>query len=163
MSYTKYAYEFVNAFMRKNRESKGEVITVLKEDAPQWCYDLIYTLHDGRLPEDWTYNMASLAASNIADRAMSIFEEDEDADIVREHITDEIPEIADSLTDIYTHSLKKWTLEVGADQYIEEVMQELGPFDEYVQLLMAAQYRCIEWMLETINEAIAEQTEQDKE
>ena len=163
MSYMQHAYEFVNAFMRKNRESTGEAITVLKEDAPQWCYDLLYTLHDGRLPEDWTYNMASLAASNIADRAMSIAEDDEDVDIVREHITDEIPEIADSLTDVYTHNLKIWTLESGADEYIEEVMEEMGPFDTYVQLLMAAQYRCIEWMLETINEAIAEQTEEGEE
>ena len=163
MSYTKYANEFKNAFMRTNRASTGESITILKVDAPWWCYYLVYTLHDGRLPEDWTYSTANLAAANIAARALSVVDEDDDADIARERITDEIPEIADSLTDVYTHTLKTWTLETGADEYIEDVMQELGPFSTYARLLMAAQYRCIEWMLETINEAIAERTAEEEE
>ena len=163
MSYTKYANEFANAFTRTNRASTGEVITVIKDEASEWCRELVYELHDGRLPEDWTYSTANLAAANIAARALSVVDEDDDADIARERVTDEIPEIADALTDVYTHTLKTWTLETGADEYIEEVMQEMGPFSTYAQLLMAAQYRCIEWMLETINEAIAERTAEDEE
>jgi hypothetical protein len=69
----------------------GEEFIKTKEGRPDWLKNLIFTVHDGMLPDDYRYKF-------IEDALIMIADQDEDTDL-------DCPEIE---ADIYTSDLTKW-------------------------------------------------------
>lgn len=127
------ATEFASAFQTGTRTS-GETYVFLRDDAPDWLGDkcgpdvlqMIHAAVDDRGPDDWTYSITSRSAESIAE-----YESADDAQ-------DRAYEIADSLVDIYTHSLLEWAAAPNNYSLCEEAAEQYGlpePFSlaEYVQ------------------------------
>lgn len=93
--------EFAGAWETAKRDSGDTFYRVKDRAANAWVTEAVKAAHfaiDGRLPDDWIYQHASL----IAD-AMEGYSAD-DADGMREHEH----EICDGLVDVYNHDRYRW-------------------------------------------------------
>lgn len=58
------ASAFYKAFEHKTRES-GESFYALRDGSPEWMNDAICSAHDGRFPDDWTYDACHTIACSL--------------------------------------------------------------------------------------------------
>lgn len=107
------AKEAAGYFTTVTRDN-GDVITITRDDRPDWLTDLIYKAHGDMLPDDWRYKMIREAIDAIAD-----------ADDLDETETEYVDDV-----DIYTHELINW-LGSRTDRhgYVDEARREFGPAD----------------------------------
>ncbi len=89
----------------------GDPYTRLKDDAPQWLTDLVYSAHGDFPPDDWRYDCIRAALSAIEDN-----DGDEDAH-----------EFADSHADVYTGELFAWlSSNLQRQGYVDDAVSEFG-------------------------------------
>ena len=137
------AQELSSALIVKVR-ANGDNFTCLEDDSPDWMTEVIREVHNGDMPNDYTYEF-------ISDAAIAI------------HSNDDIDNARDELEpDIYTHDLTKWLhSNVTRVEYLTEALQEY-PIDDGYRLLAVAQGKeRIEVFDALVNalEALAEEAE----
>lgn len=117
------AKEALGWFITDTRDN-GEEFVKTKEGRPDWLKNLIFTAHDGMLPDDYRYKF-------IEDALIMIADQDEDTDL-------DCPEIE---ADSYTSKLTKW-LHSRNDRvyYLTEALEEYEIKDGF-QVLQEAQLR----------------------
>lgn len=115
--------EFASAWETAKRDSGDTFYRVKDRAANAWVTEAVKSAHfaiDGRLPDDWIYQHASL----IAD-AMEGYSAD-DADGMRENDH----EICDGLVDVYNSDRYKWLASHNGNAAIcDEACEELGQTD----------------------------------
>lgn len=100
------------------QERDGKIITVTKDDKPEWVVDVIHAAHGNLLPDDWTYETVGEVAELIA-------EGDDDSDLEAE---------------IYTAKLLQWFADSpGATDYADQAAGEYGKFDGIIEQIQAGQ------------------------
>ena len=141
------AKEALGWFIVDTRDD-GEKFTKTKEGRPEWLKTLIFTAHDGMLPDDYRYKFIEKALELIADQ---------DADL-------DYPEIE---ADIYTSDLTKW-LNSRNDRvcYLTEALEQYE-IDDGFWALQEAQLREREEVyhsvLSSLRELYGAQEEEDEE
>lgn len=150
------AEEFDGAFVADTRNN-GEQFWKLRDDAPAWLAgdngtDVMRSIHeslDGRFPDDWVYGIAAHCGEDIASR--------ESADDAR----DESGEIADSLVDFRSQSLRLWVSDMRNDSLVTEAVEELGLPDPFSldKLIQVGQYIGIERIVHAVIDAIEEEAD----
>ena len=115
------AKEALGWFITDTRDN-GEEFVKTKDGRPDWLGNLIFTAHDGMLPDDYRYKFIENSLQYIADQ-------DEDADDL------DCPEIE---ADSYTSELTKW-LHSRNDRvyYLTEALEEYGTNDGFQALYLA--------------------------
>ncbi len=117
------ATEALKYFVRNTRDN-GEAFYILKDDRPEWLYDLTYAAHDGTLPDDFIYNAIHSAISDFADGGTE----------------DDIEQCVDCATSCYTYELTKWLASsVDRVEYLTEALEQFDCKDG-VKALARAQY-----------------------
>jgi hypothetical protein len=63
------AKEFAAAFTTRTviRNGTETQLYTLRDSAPGWCTDIVRDAHDGRMPDDWIYEVCYGLAGNFAD------------------------------------------------------------------------------------------------
>lgn len=89
--------------------SRGEeTIATLKDDRPEWVFDLVHEAHGDFMPDDWRYDAISRALDHIAETG------DEDAH-----------EWADNHVDVYTSARYAWLASnLNRAGYCDEAREE---------------------------------------
>lgn len=107
--------------------ANGDKYLSRKDGSPAWVQEVIQAAHGDKMPDDTTYAMIYNAASTIAD----IQSPWEDAPLEA---------IQEMEADIYTSDLTAW-LHARVDHiyYLNQALEDFGPFEEGTALLMAAQ------------------------
>lgn len=119
-------------FERATRDD-GTRYTRLRDDRPEWLQDAVYAAHDGELPNDWRYEQCKYIAGTIDDG------------------NDDAMDIADALTDTYTHDLLTWVSgDLNRVGYVDEALYEMGNPDGLEQLIRAGQFQCLTVMAQTM-------------
>lgn len=108
-----WAKEAAGYFTTMTRDN-GDVITITKDDRPDWLTALIRETHGDMLPDDWRYKMIEEALDAIA--------EAEDLDEAETEYADDV--------DVYTSNLTEW-LSSRADRhgYVDEAVAQYGHAD----------------------------------
>jgi hypothetical protein len=106
------ASEAYGAFTTIERD--GQTIVTLKDDRPEWVYDLAYDAHGEFAPDDWRYKSIRRALGAIGDD-----EPDNPEDYAHEW--------ADGNVDTYTGARLAWLASnLNRPGYCDEAMEELG-------------------------------------
>lgn len=125
----KVLYEALESRTRNN----GDVFYALKDNSPEWMTDVIHAAHGDSFPDDTIYKTIRDIASHLSDL-------DEDTDLY-----DAVDSINEIEPEIYTAKLTHWlSLSLEHYQYMQQAMDELGPFTDAFALLQAAQKRQIQ-------------------
>lgn len=107
------------------RVSDDKQIYVKSAACPSWVEDMIYSLHNGMLPDDWTYEIIA-----------QTFEAHGDYDSL---------ELADSLVDIYTNDLYSW-----GQSHRPELPHNFERCDTIEDMLRLAQFDAILEIVDTV-------------
>jgi hypothetical protein len=139
------AQELYDAFETKKRDN-GNAFVVLKDGSPKWMTEVSHKVHGDKLPDDTTYEFIERAAGAISD-----VDEIEDA-------------IAEMEPDVYTNALTGW-LHARADHiyYLNEALEQYGPFDDGFKLLATAQQLHIQEVARALVAALEEIVEEQEE
>jgi hypothetical protein len=145
-----YTEQFASAFEVRTRDD-GSKFVALKDDAPEWASNIVYSAHDGAMPCDWRYSKIDMLAHDLLDA----FANDYEFDAI---------EWADNTADIYNHHLLNWVAGVSyAVDAVEDARAEWGAdgangFLEWVragQVYMLHQMACfVEYELRELSEQI---------
>lgn len=114
---------------------KKDVEKIVLTDTPSVYADIFKSClyNEGFEIRDFHYSIVSEAISNLL------------------NITTDVEEITNMSVciledqgyieaDCYTHDLIEWSRDADAIEYINEALQDFGPFTQYTDLLMSAQY-----------------------
>ena len=115
---------------------RGEkVITVTKDDKPEWVVDVIHAAHGNLLPDDWTYEVVAECAELIAN-------DTEENDLEPE---------------IYTSKLLQWFADFpDAVDYADQAKEEYGNFDSITEQIQAGQLLAMQGIYGAIHAALEE-------
>ncbi len=140
------AKEALGWFIVDTRDD-GEKFTKTKDGRPDWLGNLIFTAHDGMLPDDYRYKFIESSLQYIADQ-------DEDADDL------DCPEIK---ANSYTSELTKW-LHSRNDRvfYLTEALEAFEMKDGF-QALQMAQLREREEVYYSVLSSLRELCEEEQE
>jgi hypothetical protein len=123
--------ELSSRFENKKRDN-GDVFIVLEgpeDQIRESASSALRLAHSDELPNDWRYEVCSLACDAIA--------EAEEADELSEIIN----EVAENATTVYNSQLFSWYAENSTRlSYAEEAREEFGPSDELLGDLHLGQY-----------------------
>jgi hypothetical protein len=129
-------------YFETRERDNGEAFTVLADGTPAWLSKAVQEAHGDELPNDWRYATCRRIVDSLG----------EDPDV-------ETWEHAGALVDVYTADLLAWLADnTGRTGWVDEVLEE-DVWDKSLGiagLLGAAQYACIEQMVDVLAEAIAE-------
>lgn len=107
------AHDLYEAMGTQTRDS-GEDFTTLRDDAPEWCRDVVRTAHGEFMPDDFRYEVIRDAAAAVADG-------------------DDPSEWADQSTDIYNGALTAWLASsVYRIAYVDDAVSDFGHSDRGV-------------------------------
>lgn len=126
-SIAKLAYDCLEYVHENDPAGRRPNIVVTRDNSPEWVTDIIYSAHDGMLPDDRTYALVQDALELIADGAS------EDSD----------HEFADAAVDIYTHDRYEWlSSNLNRSSYVDEARSEglISPDAEIAEQIGAGQY-----------------------
>jgi hypothetical protein len=107
------AAEAYACFESFKRDGDDATLWRLKDERPEWVFDLVYAAHgDGDyLPDDWRYDCLHSALSHLAD----------------EGDPDDAHEFADGQVDVYTGSRYAWLAsDLRRAGYVDGARDELG-------------------------------------
>lgn len=138
--------------LETNTRANGDKYVSRKDGSPAWVQEVIQAVHADKMPDDTTYAMIEAAADAIAE--LNDNEADDDDSTRAE---DAITEMG---TDIYTSDLTAW-LHARVDHiyYVNQALEDFGPFEEGTALLMTAQ----KIQMDEIGQALIEALEQKAE
>jgi len=123
--------ELSSRFENKKRDN-GDMFVVLggpEDEIRELASSALRLAHSDELPNDWRYEVCSLACDAIA--------EAEEADELSEIIN----EVAENATTVYNSQLFSWYAENSTRlSYAEEAREEFGPSDELLGDLHLGQY-----------------------
>lgn len=129
------AYDWLETARRATGDTEtgpredGEEYVRIRDGAPDWVTDLVYTAHGSDfLPDDWKYAAIRSAVGSIADG----YDEDEGPH-----------EWADSEVDIYTGARYAWIASnLNRQSYIDDAITELGmePTGDVAEMIGWGQY-----------------------
>lgn len=125
------AFEAFETRKRREGERDEESFVSLKDNAPQWVKDAVYSAHGDFLPDDWRYD-------KIQDAFGAIHDASEDADT-----TEVGDEFADGAVDAYTHARLQWLASnLNRPGYCDEAREEglIGEDSDLVQQIGMGQY-----------------------
>ena len=96
-------------YRKKRKEDDEKMITITKDDAPEWVKDMVHAAHGDMMPDDYRYEF-------ITD-ALYALEANDDADRARDELE----------PDIYTSDLTAW-LHSRNDRmsYVDDARAEYG-------------------------------------
>lgn len=125
-------------------------IHVYTDDAPDWFRMACHDIHDGMMPDDWTYDAINEAWSAIGDY--------DNADEAR----DDSHAIADNLVEYRTWHLLEWAKSHTDD--IDEAIDEFGfSNDGIVGVVRLGQFTVLQRIVITLCDAIEENIVEDED
>jgi hypothetical protein len=145
------ALAFLDAFERKTRDN-GDSFYCLKNDRPGWMVNAIRAAHDGKMPDDWTYDACHSIVCALCDS---------DDDATEGDIRNRDGEIIYSCIDCYTNRLALWLASDSARVgYCEEAGKEYGAQTDIVRAMQQGQYYELSLIFEPLLSAIVAQGEE---
>lgn len=125
----------------------GTAYTTHTDDAPEWLTDAIYEAHDGELPNDWRYEHCRWIAQRIDEGETETYD------------------IADALTDTYTHDLMAWVSDYTrwayCDVHLEDGSVDASKGMEHI--VRTAQFYVLVNMADTLIVAADDHADDDDE
>lgn len=133
-----------------DHRTDGEPFTKLADDRPDWVYDMVYDLHGGMLPDDWTFQVIS--------QLWDAIHEYDDLDDAR----DNSGEIADACTEYRTWHLLEWA-KSNLD-LVDDALDEHDPSaDEGIaSIIQRAMFIKLDGMVHQMCDAIEANTEEEE-
>ena len=128
--------------MTKSKRNDDTIYHHLKDGYPEWMTDIVFAVHEDKLPDDTTYRFISEALDIICE-----LEDDTDFDDIHETIYEQIE------ADIYTSDLTDW---LGARNdhvyYLTEALEEMDIKDGFQALAYAQTRHKTEVALDLVSE-----------
>lgn len=136
--------ETMVSYFETRRRDSGEEFVTLVDGAPAWLRDAVMAARDDEVPNDWRYDTCAAIWGRLEEFA------------VGECGDDEVYEMADGLTDIYTNNLTAWLASnLNRVAIVDEALDD-GLWERtngIAGLLATAQCRTIEQMAMILRDA----------
>lgn len=117
-------------FVRKSRDN-GDSFESLRDGRPEWLSDLVYSAHDGLLPDDWKYSTVRAALDRISESEAE----------TRDDAMDESSSFADEAVDVYTSDRYSWlSSNLTRSGYVDEATETFGAAADVVEAIGRGQY-----------------------
>jgi hypothetical protein len=138
--------ELSSRFENRKREN-GDVFIVLEgpeDQIRESTSSAIRSAHSGELPNDWRYEVCSLACDAISEAEEG------------EQLSEIINELAENVTTVYNAQLLSWYSENTTRlSYTEEAREEFGPSEELLGDLHLGQYLAARETAQTFVDSLA--------
>ena len=146
----------LSTYFTTDHRTDGTAFVRLTDDAPEWLTDAVRDAHDGESPDDWRYETLAAIAARIDEYEQYGSDSMGSLDVAAF-------DIADGLTDVYTHNLLLWVAgNLNRTFYVDELLEAESNAQSLCMLLMAAQCECIRQMVEVLITAVREVSDADQ-